>query len=375
VKAKAKPFISGKNPELQQLLRSTDATLQTEARFSISILTEGLGEAPPKIVYMPAETTFTRMIFQPATIPQQAPQAIADINGQKGGVSITEQEFTLQPMIPKLDVIAYQQWQNKIFVQGIYNSNDYAEVPFIKVEYRNNDRTGSAEMVNVREGELIIRGIAPASAAMTVKVTGKRKADNKVVTTEFIVDPRVLKDPEIPKFMYPDYEYVFKPEMPSSNNMDARVILRNSQRILEENSQGKPFTFKPEIEDTGTVVFFERIINGKIVGKSYSIRVLPNPIPEIVSLTKVGNSITVEVRSYGKCNGRPNSSRIEFVKGTAVNVLPAQDNRADYDAKNQYFTLQKFVIKPKDSGKAFSAIIVSRDKFGKVSDEMPIQSD
>jgi hypothetical protein len=63
VKAKAKPFISGKNPELQQLLRSTDATLQTEARFSISILTEGQGEAPPKIVYMPAETTFTRMIF------------------------------------------------------------------------------------------------------------------------------------------------------------------------------------------------------------------------------------------------------------------------------------------------------------------------
>ena len=54
VKAKAKPFISGKNPELQQLLKSTNATLQTEARFSISILTEGLGEAPPKILYMPA---------------------------------------------------------------------------------------------------------------------------------------------------------------------------------------------------------------------------------------------------------------------------------------------------------------------------------
>jgi hypothetical protein len=169
VKAKAKPFISGKNPELQQLLRNTDATLQTEARFSISILTEGQGEAPPKIVYMPAETTFTRMIFQPSQIQQQTPPAIADANGQKVGVQIMEQEFTLQPREAKMEVMAFQEWQNKIFVQGIYTPNDYAEKPIVNVVYRNKDMSGTANLLDFREGSIIVGGVAPASNAMTVK--------------------------------------------------------------------------------------------------------------------------------------------------------------------------------------------------------------
>lgn len=375
VKAKAKPFISGKNPELQQLLRSANATLQTEARFSISILTEGIGEAPPKIVYMPAETTFTRMVYQPALNSENPSPIIAEGNGLNGGIPFIEQDFTMQSMNPKLDVVAFQPWTNKIFVQGIYSTNDYVGKPVVTFESRTNDNTGNAELVDIRQGELMIRGIAPSKSAMIVRVTARRKADSKTVSTEFIVDPKPLSEPDIPKFMYPYYFYTFKPNIPSSTNMYSRVILRNSQRILEERQQGLPFSYTPDIEDTGTVVYFERSINGQSAGKSYAIRIEPFPNPEITAKSKVGTTVIVEVRSYGKFKGRPNLSRIEYVKGTAVNVLPPQPNSADLDAKNVAYTLQKFVIRPKDESKPFSVTIIARDKFGKISDEMFIQSE
>jgi hypothetical protein len=375
VKAKAKPFISGKNPELQQLLKSTDATLQTEARFSISILTEGLGEAPPKIVYMPAETTFTRMILQPPQIQQQPAPAIADANGQKFGVPVIEQEFTLQPKEAKMEVMAYQEWRTKIFVQGIYTPNDYAEKPIVNVVYRNKDISGTANLLDYRQGEIIVGGVAPASNAMTVKVTSKRRYDNKVVTTEFIVDPKKLNDPIIPNFMYPFTLYKFNPEMPTSNNLDARAILKNSQRILEDNQQGKPFTFKPDIEDTGTVVYFERLINGKPIGKSYSIRIRSFDPPQIIGKTNKEGQVEVFVRSFGKHDGKPNSCKIIFAEGTAMNVIGAQDNRADFDAKDGFNTNQKFSIRPKDKSKPFSAMVHAVDKYGKISEPIFIDSE
>jgi hypothetical protein len=375
VKAKAKPFISGKNPELQQLLRNTDATLQTEARFSISILTEGQGEAPPKIVYMPAETTFTRMIFQPSQIQQQTPPAIADANGQKVGVQIMEQEFTLQPREAKMEVMAFQEWQNKIFVQGIYTPNDYAEKPIVNVVYRNKDMSGTANLLDFREGSIIVGGVAPASNAMTVKVTSRRKYDNKEVTTEFIVDPKNLNDPIIPNFMYPFTQYKFNPEMPTSNNMDARAILRNSQRILEDNQRGLPFTYKPDIEDTGTVVYFERLINGKPIGKSYSIRIRPFEPPQIIGKTNKEGQVEVFVRSFGKYDGKQNRCKIIFAEGTAVNIIAAQDNSADFDAKDGFNNNQKFSIRPKDKSKPFSAMVHAVDKYGKLSEPVFIDSE
>lgn len=375
VKAKAKPFISGKNPELQQLLRNTDATLQTEARFSISILTEGQGEAPPKIVYMPAETTFTRMIFQPSQIQQQTPPAIADANGQKVGVQIMEQEFTLQPREAKMEVMAFQEWQNKIFVQGIYTPNDYAEKPIVNVVYRNKDMSGTANLLDFREGSIIVGGVAPASNAMTVKVTSRRKYDNKEVTTEFIVDPKNLNDPIIPNFMYPFTQYKFNPEMPTSNNMDARAILRNSQRILEDNQRGLPFTYKPDIEDTGTVVYFERLINGKPIGKSYSIRIRPFEPPQIIGKTNKEGQVEVFVRSFGKFDGKQNRCKIIFAEGTAVNIIAAQDNSADFDAKDGFNNNQKFSIRPKDKSKPFSAMVHAVDKYGKLSEPVFIDSE
>ncbi|MEY5130847.1 MAG: hypothetical protein RL734_914 [Bacteroidota bacterium] len=375
VKAKAKPFISGKNPELQQLLRSTDATLQTEARFSISILTEGQGEAPPKIVYMPAETTFTRMIFQPSQIQQQTPPVIADANGQKVGVQVMEQEFTLQPREAKMEVMAFQEWQNKIFVQGIYTPNDYAEKPIVNVVYRNKDMSGTANLLDFREGSIIVGGVAPASNAMTVKVTSRRKYDNKEVTTEFIVDPKNLNDPIIPNFMYPFTQYKFNPEMPTSNNMDARAILRNSQRILEDNQRGLPFTYKPDIEDTGTVVYFERLINGKPIGKSYSIRIRSFEPPQIIGKTNKEGQVEVFVRSFGKYDGKPNRCKIIFAEGTAVNIIAAQDNSADFDAKDGFNNNQKFSIRPKDKSKPFSAMVHAVDKYGKLSEPVFIDSE
>ncbi len=324
---------------------------------------------------MPAETTFTRMIFQPPQIQRQPAPAIADTNGQKFGVPVIEQEFTLQPRDAKMEVMAYQEWQNKIFVQGIYTPNDYAEKPIVDVVYRNRDISGTAYLLDYRQGEIIVGGVAPASNAMTVKVTSKRRYDNKLVTTEFIVDPMNLKDPSIPNFMYPYITYEFYPEMPTSSKFDTRAILKNNQRILENNQQGKPFTFKPDIEDTGTVVYFERLINGKPIGKSYSIRIRSFDPPEIIGKTNKVGQVDLTTRAFGKHDGKPNSCRIIFVEGTAKNVLAAQDNRADFDAKDRYHTTQKFSFRAKDKSKPFSAMVQAVDKYGKLSEPIFIDSE
>jgi hypothetical protein len=235
--------------------------------------------------------------------------------------------------------------------------------------------SGNAYLTDYREGTIIVGGIAPASNAMTVKVTGKRKWDNKSVTTEFIVEPKKLNDPIIPNFMYPYYEFTFKPEMPNSNNLDARAILKNPQRILEDNQQGKPFTFKPDIEDTGTVVYFERLINGKTIGKSYSIRIRSFDPPQIIGKTNKEGQVEVFVRSFGKYDWKPNSCRIIFVEGTAKNVIAAQDKRGDFDAKDGFNTNQKFSIRPKDDSKPFSAMVQAVDKYGKLSEPIFIDSE
>lgn len=382
VRAKAKPFISGKNPELQQLLRSTEATLQTEAKFSISILTEGMGETPPKIVYMPAETTFTRMIMQSVPAPAQSVPALPinpvnEANGIGGGLSIGDQEFTLSPVNAKLDVIALQQWSNRVISQGILTSSNYADKPFLTIIHANNDKNGTAEIVDLNNGDIIIQGNAPIISPMKVKVTGKRKTDNKVVTTEFIVNPIKLKEPIFTNPMYPGFSYEFKPEMPASNKMEMRTVLRNSQRELVSSSQGQTFAYTPEIEDTGSVVYFERLINGKPIGKSYAIRVLPFENPEIIKSyeNESRTGIFIKVKTFGKFNGKRNRSSIEFDKTKAVNVDLIQQNSADFDQSNPYFVIQTFFVKPRVEGKPISVVIKAKDKFGKISEPVLIQTE
>jgi hypothetical protein len=175
--------------------------------------------------------------------------------------------------------------------------------------------------------------------------------------------------------MYPFYEFTFRPEMPTSNTMDVRAILKTSQRILEDNQQGKPFTYKPDIEDTGKVVYFERLINGKPIGKSYAIRVKSFEPPQIVGKTNKEGLIEVFVRSFGKYDGRPNRSKILIDEANSKNIIAAQDNSADFDAKDGFNTSQKFSIRPKDKSKPFFALIYAIDKYGKQSDPMYIESE
>jgi hypothetical protein len=175
--------------------------------------------------------------------------------------------------------------------------------------------------------------------------------------------------------MYPFTQYKFNPEMPTSNNMDARAILRNSQRILEDNQRGLPFTYKPDIEDTGTVVYFERLINGKPIGKSYSIRIRSFEPPQIIGKTNKEGQVEVFVRSFGKFDGKQNRCKIIFAEGTAVNIIAAQDNSADFDAKDGFNNNQKFSIRPKDKSKPFSAMVHAVDKYGKLSEPVFIDSE
>ena len=85
--------------------------------------------------------------------------------------------------------------------------------------------------------------------------------------------------------------------------------------------------------------------------------------------------VEVFVRSFGKYDGKQNRCKIIFAEGTAVNIIAAQDNSADFDAKDGFNNNQNFSIRPKDKSKPFSAMVHAVDKYGKLSEPVFIDSE
>ena len=370
IKAAAKPNIGMENPELRNLMNSSEAMLRSEAKFSISILTEGLGEKLPRIVYMPAETTYSRI-----TMIQQQELNQGFSSNQFSANQQPIEEFVLNPMRPSIETIFGQQWSNTVYVRGIKNSGDLVGKPTLKIERGLNDNSGTVEIYDVKGGEFLVNGIAPLRSPMKVLVTAIRKSDLKEVTTNFTINPKPLPAAIYTQNMYPGIPYEFNPNMPSLLNIETRAILRTSSKELYNSPQGVKFTFIPEIEDTGIVVFFERHINGEKVGQRYQSKIIPYPPPEILSINNENGSIKLKTRSIGVFNGNDNRVGIVIKEGTAINVQKPQELYGNFQRSMPgMIMVQVFEIKPKDPSKPFSCTVKFVDKFGKISSEGVVSS-
>ena len=215
VKAKAKPLISGKNPDLQQLLRDSDPTLMAEAKFSISILAEKSGNAPARIVYTPTEQNLAELIgklqlqnrFQiPETFKQlldfNTDASIIDPSKNLMIVPLDKEDLSLTAALRTVKAPPMETWNANVIVQGVLATANYEGKPRIELK-QNSDEQGTAFIEEVKAGQLTIKGRAPAFSPMKVKVFVQRKSDKKIVSTEFDVIPENFPEPKLPQEIRP----------------------------------------------------------------------------------------------------------------------------------------------------------------------------
>ena len=386
VKAKAKPLISGKNRDLQQLLQDSDPTLMAEAKFSISILAEKSGNAPARIVYTPTEQNLAELIgklqlqnrFQvPETFRQlidfNTNSNIIDPNKNLMIVSLDKQTLSLSPSLPKIGSMAMQSWTNKIIVQGIYSTENYLAQPRIVLE-QNSDIPGTASIEEVSAGQLVISGIAPGNSPMKVKVFVQRKSDNQVVSTEFEVFPREFSAPEYPQEIRLGETIYIKPNINSAPGMDVTAaIVDENGKILKQSLGGSPFPFNLQNSRNTKRIFLERKVNGKLFGDVYTIDVKKDA-PRLIDMKTTSAYIEIIVKTCGKLNDKDNRSKIMIVEGTGVNVKkPIELYSAFTREMNSDCHRQTFRIEPRKTDEPYSASIYFIDSQGLRSDEFQVE--
>lgn len=313
IRAFARPDI-GDNSTMNKIIEGVGSVLRTEAKFSISILAEGLGnEEQTKIVQMPAETTYSKVTVVSPLPNIQNPE---DQN-RKGQSSV--QEFSLLPINSKLSNLSFQPWSNKIVITGITNLNDYEKKPSIRI---GSISDGTAEISEIKTDALIVKGYAPKNSSMKVIVTAQRKIDNKELSAEFVVTSQEAK-PIYPLYMYPGLTYQFKSGLPFMR--EVRSLLKNGNSVLLSSPNGSDFDFTPEQSDIGQTLTFERQYNGATYGQLFTINIVPYPVPEIIKESKANGYALIEIKTMGINNGKLNRSKLLVIDGSNSNCIGPQE--------------------------------------------------
>jgi hypothetical protein len=371
--AYAKPRIGQDNPELKKMLDAAGAQLRSEARFSISILNDGAGSdqsaQPPRIVYMPAETTYSRI-----TMIQQQMQPVPQGNNQR---NLPNTDFTLQPLNSLIRAVALQSWNNKILLTGINSTADFQRMPSIRIERSSGDNTGSAEIAELRAGEIILKGNAPATGSMKILISAQRQGDQREVQAEFIVQPQPLAQPVFPRIMYPGIRYKFIPNLPAISNAEIKAVLRSQRGEVISSPQGAPFDYMPDYADTGVVFQFERQLQGRAIGQVYTVKVENFPAPEILDdIQTAPGIIRVRTRSYGMHNGRDNRVILEITEGNSQNAQKPRELYGNFQADRAGLVfIQMFEVKARDPDKSLSIQVKAVDQRGKSSALRQLRSD
>lgn len=284
-------------------------------------------------------------------------------------VNVNLGDFSLSPKNDAIRTIAYEEWQNEVFILGSFNlQTDLLKNPVIKIHNNPDNNGGSAYIANYFSNGILIKGKAPAFGNSKVQLTLVRKYDKKEESVFFNVIPQAVGTAEYPKEMYPGITYTFNPNLPFASGQETKAILRDvNNNIRAQNSQGGEFNFSPIISDTGKIFTFERYVNNNLFGQKYKIQVKNYPSPEIKRLQTVsGQELILQAASFGYYNGRENLiQRLEII-GNAK----AFEQNGNYkpDSKNQVW-LHTYKIVPKDASKPFEFSVRAIDRRGFKSEE------
>lgn len=272
-------------------------------------------------------------------------------------------DFSLSLKNSPVNTIAYEDWENEVFVLGALNpQTDLLKNPELKVFRSSDNNGGSAYIANYFSNGILIKGKAPAFGSMKVQLNLVRKYDKKEASAVFNVIPQSVGAPEFEPVMYPGRTYTINPNMPFTAGKEMKAMLKENDKIRSQNIQGGSFSFTPSIVDTGKVFSFERYVDNNIFGQKYKIYVNSYPYPEIKRIqNKSKNEVIIQTASFGYHNGKSNVVSYLEIKGNASVREKFGDYRAD---KDKLVWTQFFEIYPKDPSKPFVFSLKAVDTRG-----------
>ncbi|MFM8472256.1 MAG: hypothetical protein ACKOBV_01890 [Candidatus Kapaibacterium sp.] len=253
-------------------------------------------------------------------------------------MSIPRGDFSLQPRENVVRMIAYQTFENRI---RVYGADPMREVDAIRV-------SGGNAFARVDGSDIVVTGTTPAGGSAMVTLSARRTSDRKDTSVSFRVIANTLETPSFPASMYPGITYVFDPRLPEVSGVPAGAVLRDDRgNEVVRSAQGESFSFTPRAEDTLRTFVFERSLNEKKIGQTYSVAIVPFPSPEIIDISLRGGQVWVRTRSFGLVSDA--RARVRLDLGSS-NTSRVQERLGDwsYDERS-HAHLQVFQFTPSGS--------------------------
>ncbi len=278
-------------------------------------------------------------------------------------------DMILNPIEKRINSYAGQKWRNQINVFGANLQRDLLKAPVLKYTRSPESNGGNAYIKEVTGNSIIIEGDAPGYGSMKVEIKVARKFDGMESSVDFAVIPQPIRQPDFDKVMYPERSYQLQPNMPyiAGQELYACLKSRDGDRVYASGAQGGDFAFTPSISDTGRIIYFERYVNGKMIGQRYPIQISGYPPPEISRIQMFRqNVVRVQTTSFGMHRGKENYVKyLEVLEGNVEyrEIL----GRTTRDAAQQIYT-QIFELSPKNHNESLNFKIRAVDERGVRSD-------
>ena len=279
----------------------------------------------------------------------------------------TTGNITMFPTQTEVKMIASQRWINYIDVSNINLLKDLpSKYKILSVQCTPSDNGGKAEIYELTNTRLVVRGITPSFGKMKVVASVYRSYDQQVKTCDFTVTPVEMEQPEFDKFMYPDITYTIDPKLPLIGK-EIKVIITDGKNVKAQSQRGEKIRFTPDDIDVDKVLYLERYIDGELFGTKYQIRILPYSEPYIVDVQQKGsNEVEVIARSFGVYNKSRNEVDKFIVEGNAQ-YRDLRGQISEKQEKSFPVVTQYFKFTPADPNKPFHFKITAIDKRGRKS--------
>lgn len=215
--------------------------------------------------------------------------------------------FDISPENNIVRSLSRNRWTNFIYFYNLNPIRDLNNKPEVSISYDNGKDDGTVKISETNEKGILLEGNTPNFNPMKVSFSVKRKSDKKEANLTFIVQPVPISKPQYSKIMYPEMNYVIKPNLPLITNEQIKVIIRDNDKIRYTSIDGSDFNFTPNNSDTNKIFYLERYMGNELIGEKYIFNVANYPMPEIIEITKIDDDLfQVKTKSYGIFSGDNN---------------------------------------------------------------------
>lgn len=272
--------------------------------------------------------------------------------------------FDISPENNVVKSLSRNRWTNFIYFYNLNPIKDLNSKPEVSISYENGKDDGTVKISETNERGILLEGNTPNFLPMKVTVAVKRKSDKKEANLDFIVQPVPISKPQYNKVMYPEMNYVIKPNLPIITNEQIKVIIRDNDKLRYTSIDGSDFNFIPNNSDTNKVFYLERYMGNELIGEKYIFNVLNYPNPEIIEISKINDEILqLKTKSYGIFSNDNNIVSKILIDDFNVQELVGKyrfENSSNYKIHYQVFNLKS---KVKSNNKKEISLKI-RDKRG-----------